>query len=96
MKIIIAKTFKQKLFGLMGKKNINYGMLFPFVNSIHTFFMKESIDVIGLNQNYIITEIHPNIKPNHTLFLTKATHTLELPDNLSKQYKIGQKININF
>ena len=55
MKIITAKTYMQKLTGLMGKKNINYGMFFPNVSSIHTFFMKESIDVIGLNNKMIVT-----------------------------------------
>ena len=94
MEIIIAKTFNQKLKGLMGQNNINYGMFFPNVNSIHTFFMRETIDVIGLNKNMIITEIHPNIKPNHILLLNKSHHTLELPNNYSKNYKIGQKVNL--
>ena len=94
MKIIIAKTFKDKLIGLMGKTNINYGMFFPNVNSIHTFFMKETIDVIGLNKDMIIMEIHPNIKPNHILLLNYSNHTLELPKNSSSKYKIGQKLNL--
>ncbi len=94
MQIIIAKTFKQKLMGLMGQKNINYGMLFPNVNSIHTFYMLEPIDVIGLNKDLIITEIHPNIKPNRMILLNKSKHTLELPNNYSKHYKIGDKVKI--
>ena len=96
MKIIIAKTFNQKLKGLMGKTNINYGMFFPYVNSIHTFFMKEPIDIIGLNKEMTIMEIHPNITPNHIVLLHKSIHTLELPLNASNKYKNGQKININF
>lgn len=94
MKIIIAKTFKEKLMGLMGRSNINYGMFFPNVNSIHTFFMKEAIDVIGLNKDMIIMEIHPNIKPNRILLLNHSNHTLELPQNTSSKYKIGQKIKL--
>ena len=94
MKIIIAKTFKQKLIGLMGQTNIDYGMFFPNVNSIHTFFMKETIDVIGLNKDLIIMEIYPNITPNHTLFLNQSVHTLELPKEASKNFKIGQKLEL--
>ena len=94
MKIVIAKTFKQKLMGLMGKTNINYGMFFPHVNAIHTFFMKDTIDVIGLNNNMVVMEIHPNIKPNHILLLNHSIHTLELPKNSSHKYKIGQKIKL--
>ncbi len=94
MKIIVANSFKDKLFGLMGRKNINYGMFFPNVKSIHTFFMLEPIDIIGLDNNMIIKEIYPNIKPNKVLLLSKSIHTLELPLNESKHYKIGQKIDI--
>ena len=34
--IIVANTFYKRLVGLIGEKNINYGMLFPKCNSIHT------------------------------------------------------------
>ena len=92
MKIITAKTYIQKLTGLMGKKNINYGMFFPGVSSIHTFFMKESIDVIGLNDAMIVTSIYENVKPNKILILKNASHTLELPKGESKRYHIGQNV----
>ena len=92
MKIITAKTYMQKLTGLMGKKNINYGMFFPGVSSIHTFFMKESIDVVGLNDAMIVTSIYENVKPNKILILKNANHTLELPKGESKHYHIGQKV----
>ena len=92
MKIITAKTYIQKLTGLMGKKNINYGMFFPGVSSIHTFFMKESIDVIGLNDAMIVTSIYENVKPNKILILKNAKHTLELPKSESKRYHIGRKV----
>lgn len=92
MKIITAKTYMQKLTGLMGRKNINYGMFFPGVSSIHTFFMKESIDVIGLNDAMIVTSIYENVKPNKILILKNANHTLELPKGESKHYHIGQKV----
>lgn len=92
MKIITAETYMQKLTGLMGRKNINYGMFFPGVSSIHTFFMKESIDVIGLNDAMIVTSIYENVKPNKILILKNANHTLELPKGESKHYHIGQKV----
>lgn len=92
MKIITAKTYIQKLTGLMGKKNINYGMFFPGVSSIHTFFMRESIDVIGLNDAMVVTSIYEDVKPNKILILKNAKHTLELPKGESKRYHIGQKV----
>lgn len=92
MKIITAKTYIQKLTGLIGKKNINYGMFFPGVSSIHTFFMRESIDVIGLNDAMVVTSIYEDVKPNKILILKNAKHTLELPKGENKRYHIGQKV----
>ena len=66
--IIEAKSFKMRLYGLMGKTNIDYGMLFSECNSIHTFFMKEDIDDI------------------------KKTSILELPNNTSNCFNLGDKI----
>ena len=94
LKIKEAKTFKEKLIGLILEKHINYGMYFKNVSSIHTFFMKDTIDVIGLNNLNIITEIHPNIRPNHILILKKSKNTLEVPKGYSKKFKIGQKVKI--
>lgn len=93
LRIIIAKTFNQKLKGLMGKRNINYGMLFPKVSSIHTFFMKDEIDVIGLNDNLQVMEIYKNIKPNKIIILHKSQNVLELPANYSKNIKLGDIIS---
>ncbi|UKI28970.1 MAG: hypothetical protein L6V78_00940 [Clostridium sp.] len=54
--------------------------------------MKESIDVIGLNDAMIVTSIYENVKPNKILILKNANHTLELPKGESKHYHIGQKV----
>ena len=93
--IIIANTFKLRLLGLMGKKNISYGMLFPKINSIHTFFMKEDIDVVVLNEENIIIDIKRNMKKNRIYIAknkAKKTSILELPHNASIDLKIGENL----
>ena len=60
--IIVAKDFKTRLLGLMGKKDITYGMLFPKCNAIHTYFMKEEIDVLALNQDHQVIYIGSILK----------------------------------
>ncbi len=96
IKILIAKTFKDKLLGLMFQKNINYGLYFPNVNKIHTFFMKEPIDIIGLDKNMIVVEKYYNIAPSKIIILRKSAHTLELPKGYSKNYKMNEKIVLHF
>ena len=95
MKIITAIKFKDKLIGLMFKKNINYGLLIKKCKSIHTFFMKENIDVILLDKNNKILSIKRNIKPNKIIIFKtkKRTNILELPNNSSKNLKVNDIID---
>ena len=97
MKIIVAKNFKDKLLGLMYKKNIDYGLLIKNCKSIHTFFMLENIDVLLLDQDNRILMINRDVKPNKVLIYknNKRTNILELPKNSSINLKINDIIDIN-
>lgn len=91
-----ALHFSTRFKGLMGKKNIQYGMLFPACNSIHTFFMKEEIDVVGLNQNNEVIFIERNCQKNKIIQIhtpIKKTSILELPKNTSFSLKIGDVLH---
>jgi hypothetical protein len=95
--IVIADTYNKRLRGLIGEKNIKFGMLFINCNAIHTYFMKEEIDVIGLNENYEIIFIKRNVKRNKMIILhrnIKKTSILELPKNTSLELQLGDKINL--
>ena len=46
IELIDCVSYYSRLKGFMFKKNINNALLFNKCNSIHTFFMKENIDVI--------------------------------------------------
>ena len=80
VKIRIAKTFKDRLLGLMFKKNINHGLLFKDCKSIHTFFMMEKIDVVATDKNDNIIKKYKNVKPWRVLIAPKNTKNIyELP-----------------
>lgn len=88
-----AKTFKQRLFGLMFKKNINYCMLFKNCNSIHTFFMKENIDVVMTDKNNKILYIKKNMKKYRIILPKRNVYkTYEFPANYIKDLKINDKL----
>ena len=97
MKILIAKSFKEKLLGLMNKKNIDYGLLIENCKSIHTFFMLENIDVLLLDKDNRVLMINRDIKPNKVLLFKnkKRTNILELPSNSSLNIKVNDIIDIN-
>lgn len=90
--IQVANDFKTRLFGLMGKTNIDYGILFPKCNAIHTYFMKEEIDVVGLNEENQVIYIFREVPKNKIVKISedaKKTSILELPKNASKKIYIG-------
>ena len=90
--IILADSFYKRLTGFIGKFNIDYGILFPKCNSIHTYFMKENIDVIGLDENNEVIYKYENLPKNKVIKINnerKKTSILELPANSSKKIKIG-------
>jgi len=93
IKIYEAKTFKQRLIGLMFKKNFNYGLLFKNCNSIHTFFMKENIDVVMTDKNNKVLYIKKNMKKNRIILPKKGVYnTYEFPANFIKDIKINDKL----
>lgn len=89
--VLNATKFKTRFFGLMGKKNINYGILFKNCNSIHTFFMKEPIDILVLKNNIVLDKktLHPW---KIFIYKDKKTSILELPNNTSKNININDHL----
>ena len=85
IEIKTANSFKERLIGLMFKKNINYGLLFKHCKSIHTFFMLEEIDVIATDKNDNIIKKYKNVKPWKILIAPKKTKNIyELPKGTLK------------
>ena len=76
----------------MFKKNVNYGMIFYKTNMIHTFFMRITIDVYGLDNNLIVKEKIKNIKPWSVIILKYSKNTLEIPSSLNYEMNIGDKV----
>lgn len=94
--IKVANTFKEKLYGLMFQKNIKHGLLIPKCNHIHTFFMKENIDVLFIDNRNCVLYKYQNMAPNRTFKVYEninKTSVLELPQNTSKSIKIGDVLS---
>jgi len=90
--VVVAKNMADRFKGFMGKTNIDYGMLFPKCNAIHTFFMKENIDIVGLNEENQVIYIYRNLPKNQIVRIKndiKKTSILELPKDTSKEITMG-------
>lgn len=95
IEIYEAKSFRERLLGLMFKKNINYCLLFRRCNSIHTFFMRENIDVVMTDKNNKIIFIKQNMKKNRIILPQKNVYnTYEFPAKFIKNLKVGDILKI--
>ena len=95
IKLIECKSFYNRLMGFMFKKNINNALLFNKCNSIHTFFMKENIDLIMCDKDNNILYFYKNLKKNKVILPKKNVYKVfETPGNYF-DIKINTKMKVS-
>jgi uncharacterized protein len=78
----LANTFWLRLRGLLGRKSLHEGEGLVLVGekSIHTLFMRFSIDVLYIDKNYQVIRIDKNMVPYRLgPFVTQSAYVLEVP-----------------
>ena len=98
LEIEIAESFLSRFCGLMLRKNLpsGRGLLLAPCNSVHMGFMRFSIDVIYLDENFCIKKIVRNLRPWIGFSACfGAWGALELPNGEAGrlQLEIGQKFS---
>lgn len=86
-KVYIAEGFFNRLRGLMGKKELDLdtGLLIRPCNSVHTFFMRFSIDIAFMNKdNQVCYIIHSMEKNKISPIVPKAFSIVEAPSGTFK------------
>lgn len=67
IEVEVANNFIKRLIGLSFKKNIKHSLLIPKCSAIHTFFMREEIDIIVLNNKNVVIKMFRNVKRNKVI-----------------------------
>ncbi len=67
-----CKSFLERLKGFMFKKKFDYAIFFNKCNSIHTFFMKENIDVIMCDNDNKVLYFYSNLSKNKVILPKKG------------------------
>lgn len=80
--------------GFMGKKNIDIALLFNKCNSIHTFFMKENIDVIMCDNNNKILFYYKDLQKNKIILPKKNVKKVFETPRLYFNIKIGEYLEV--
>jgi len=92
IKIYDCKSFYSRLKGFMFAKDIKHALLFNKCNSIHTFFMKENIDVIMCDKENKVLYFYNNFSKNKIILPKKGvSKVIETPSNYFN-IKINDKL----
>ena len=92
----LGESFLDQAFGLLIPSNPR-AMLFKTRFGIHTFFMKESIDLIVLDKKNKVVSLKTNVKPNRIFLWNPQFDTiLELPSGTIQKSKteIGDYLSL--
>src|SRR5665213_4569465 len=77
----VADTLWSRTKGLLGRTHLNAdcGLWILRTNSIHTFFMKFSIDLVFLNKKMVVTKVISGVKPGRLILpVWRASSVIEL------------------
>jgi len=97
--IMEANSFFDKLFGLVTRRKLKgrEGFLIKNCSSIHTFWMRYSIDVVFLDKNNQVLAIYYDLKPFRTTpFIKNAFFALELKSGVVKKSSLKPGDLISF
>jgi uncharacterized protein len=61
----IARSFVARAVGLLGRRDLaeDHGLWILRCGTIHTFFMRFSIDLIFLNHDLVVKGVYQNVRP---------------------------------
>ena len=94
MELKECKSFYSRLMGFMFKNDINNCLLFDRCDSIHTFFMKENIDVIMCDNDNNILFFYRDLPKNKIIWPKKGVKKVfETPSGYF-DIEIGKKMII--
>jgi len=77
----VADGFFSRLLGLLGRRELppGEGLLISPSSSVHTAFMRFTIDVVFLDRALRIVAVRPRVRPWRLAASRGARHVLELP-----------------
>ncbi len=79
--LCVARSLRERTQGLIGCKSLpqDCGLWIQRCNSVHTFFMSFSIDLIFLDKNLVVKRIVAGVKPRRLVLpVWRATSVVEV------------------
>ena len=88
----VAEGFFGRLSGLMFRSPayLQGGLMFNNTNMVHTFWMRFSIDLVFIDNEYRIVKLMPGIKPWRAARSAHANHVIEM--HHGEIFRLGIKV----
>lgn len=89
-KVRVARRFNERALGLLRlpKLGAGEGLLIGSCNSVHTFFMRYTIDVVFLSNSLKVISVAPRLAPWRCAASLKAGMALELPAGAAEELRL--------
>lgn len=89
MQVQVAKTFRERLLGMNGVKDVRSTVLtIPCCRSVHTCFMRISIDIYFLDDDMRVVRKLTGVAPWSIRWCHVATHVLEIASDMAPEMKL--------
>jgi uncharacterized membrane protein (UPF0127 family) len=93
----VAATPLRRMRGLLGRSELppGEGLLLRPASSIHTLFMRFSIDAVFLDRDLVVRKVAAGVKPWRLVFARRARSVLELASGEAERrgISVGQRLN---
>lgn len=94
-----AKSFWKRGKGLLGRTGLSEGeaLWIHRCNSIHTYFMKFSIDCVFIDKNMVVRAVYQDVKPGRLVLpVWGASSVIEMSAGISQKanIKVGDQLYV--
>ena len=94
-KLVEASNLKSRIRGLLGINKLDFILWIQKCNSIHTFFMRIPIDVVFVNDSFLVKKIHKNLKPWRVVWpIIGASSVFEMNVGISDKISVGDRLYV--
>lgn len=98
-RVKVARSLLSRAIGLLGKRQLaaDEGLWLSPCRSVHTHFMRFSIDIIFLDARQEIIALYRNLPPfRFTKYFSQAQSTLELSAGIIQRFKLKEGQQLEF
>lgn len=96
----VASNFWTRTKGLLGRDGLSEDQALWILrcNSVHTYFMKFSLDLIFLNKKMVVVDTGTNVRPGRLVLpVWRATSVIELKSGFLEKnpVRIGEQLHVD-